>query len=146
VGRALAALVEKQSTWRVAELVRELAAAMPTNLAVPAEQLARQVDDLAEEVVAARMTDLSRPISDGVPLRRDGRPTTEAAVDRLLTLPDILAQEERLLSIAERRLALDGADHEVDAAEELSGPQQELAVAVAGDRALVLAVGPAGKS
>ncbi len=144
VERALAALAEKQSTWRVAELVRELAAAVPTTLAVPADQLAPWIDDLADEVVSARMVDLSRPIPDGVPLRRDGRPITEAAVDRLLTLPDVLAQEERLLALAERRLELGGVDHAVEASDELSGPQRELAVAVAGDHALVLAVGPAG--
>ncbi len=77
-------------------------------------------------------------------LRRDGRPISESAIDRLLTLPDILVQEERLLALAERRLALGGVDHEVEATEELSGPQRGLAVAVAGDRALVIAVGPAG--
>jgi conjugative relaxase-like TrwC/TraI family protein len=146
VEQALRTLAEKESTWRVAELVRELAASVPTTLAVPADQLAPWVDDLAETVVAGRMIDLSRPIPDGVPLRRDGRPITEAAVDRLLTLPDILAQEERLLALAERRLGLGGVDHDIDGVNELSGPQRELAVAVAvaGDRALVLGVGPAG--
>ncbi len=117
---------------------------MPTSLTVRADQLARWIDDVADKVIAARMIDLSRPIPDGVPLRRDGRPITEAAVDRLLTLPDILAQEERLLALAERRLELGGIDHAVEEADELSGPQRELAVAVAGERALVLAVGPAG--
>ncbi len=144
VERALAALAEKQSTWRVAELVRELAAAVPTTLTVPADQLAPWIDDVADKVIAARMIDLSRPIPDGVPLRRDGRPITEAAVDRLLTLPDIPAQEERLLALAERRLELGGSDHAVEEVDELSGSQRELAVAVAGERALVLVVGPAG--
>jgi hypothetical protein len=90
------------------------------------------------------MVDLSRPIPDGVPLRRDRRPITESAVDRLLTLPDFLAQEERLIGLAERRLALGGVDHAVEAADGLDTPQRELAMTVAGDRALVLAVGPAG--
>jgi conjugative relaxase-like TrwC/TraI family protein len=144
VERALATLAEKQSTWRVAELVRELAAAVPTTLTVRADQLAPWIDDVADTIVAARMVDLSRPVPDGVPLRRDGRPVTEAAVDRLLTLPDILVQEERLLALAERRLELGGVDHAVGPTGELSGPQRELALAVAGDRALVLAVGPAG--
>jgi conjugative relaxase-like TrwC/TraI family protein len=144
VGRALAALAEKQSTWRIAELVRELAAAVPTNVAVPADGLGPWLDDVAERVVAARTIDLSRPIPTGVPLRGDGRPITEAAVDRLLTLPDILAEEERLIGLAERRVAVGGADRAVENAAELDPPQRELAAAVAGDRALVLAVGPAG--
>jgi conjugative relaxase-like TrwC/TraI family protein len=144
VGRALSALAEKQSTWRVSELVRELAAAVPTNVGVPAERLAPWLDDLAEQVVAARLIDLSRPIPEGVPLRRDGRPITEAAVDRVVTLPDVLAEEDHLIGLAERRVALGGADRAVEAAGELDTPQRELAAAVAGDRTLVLAVGPAG--
>jgi conjugative relaxase-like TrwC/TraI family protein len=144
VGCALAALAEQQSTWRVAELVRELAAAVPTIIAVPADRLDPWLDDLAEQVVAARLVDLSRPIPAGVPLRRDGRPITEATVDRLLTLPGILAEEGRLIGLAERRFALGGADRAVEAAADLDPPQRELAAAVAGDRALVLAVGPAG--
>jgi hypothetical protein len=144
VERALDALAERQSTWRVAELVRELAAAVPTTVAVPADRLAPWLDGLAERVVAACMVDLSRPIPDGVPLRRDGRPITESAVDRLLTLPDVLAEEERLIGLAERRVALEGVDRAVEAAEKLDAPQRQLATAVAGNRALVLGVGPAG--
>ena len=144
VEQALAALAERQSTWRVAEIVRELAAAVPTTLAVPAADLAPWLDSLADQVVAARMVDLSRPIPEGVELRRDGRPVTEGAVDRVLTLPDILAQEERLLALAERRAAAAGDDHAVAGANDLDAPQRALAEAVAGERALVLAVGPAG--
>ena len=147
VEAALVALGDRQSTWRVAEVVRELAAVVPTTLTLPADELALWIDDIAEATVAARMIDLSRLIPEGVALRRDGRPITEAAVDRLLTLPDILAQEERLLALAERRLEAGGDDHEVPTAAGLAGlagPQRELAVAVAGERALVFAVGPAG--
>lgn len=144
VERALAALAEKQSTWRVAELVRELAAAVPTTTTASAAEVARWADATAETVVADRMVDLSRPVPASVPLRRDGRPITEAAVDRLLTLPSILAQEERLLALAERRLEVGGVDHQVGTTGELTRPQHQLAVAVAGDRQLVLAVGPAG--
>ncbi|MGH9164642.1 MAG: MobF family relaxase, partial [Acidimicrobiales bacterium] len=148
VDAALAALADSQSTWRVAELVRELAAAVPTNLAMEAEQLARLIDDVATRVVIEHTVDLSHPIPAGVPLRRDGRPITESAMDRVLTLPAILAQEERLLVLAQRRLGQGGVDHDVAAAPPpapaLSGPQHELAVAVAGEKTLVLAVGPAG--
>ncbi len=144
VERALEALAEKQSTWRVAELVRELAAVVPTKLGIAAGKLTPWLDDVADKVVAARMIDLSRPIPAGAQLRRDGRPTTEAAVDRILSLPSILAQEERLLALAERRLAAGGTDRSIEAHEQLDAPQRALAEAVAGDRSLVLAVGPAG--
>ncbi len=141
---ALAALAEKQSTWRVAELVRELAAAVPTDVAIPAEELGPWLDELADEIVLARMVDLSRPVPARTPRRRDGRPITEAAVDRRLTTPEILAQEERLLALAERRTAVAGDDHEVERVDGLSPAPRVLATAVAGDRSLVLAVGPAG--
>lgn len=144
VDDALDALADKQSTWRVAELVRELAAVVPTNLGIAADKLAPWLDDVAEKVIATRTVDLSHPIPNGATLRRDGRPTTEAAVDRILTLPSILAQEERLLALAERRLAAGGADRSIESDVELDAPQRALAQAVAGDRPLVLAVGPAG--
>ena len=144
VDDALNALAEKQSTWRVAELVRELAAVVPTNLGIAAGKLAACLDDVAEKVSATRTVDLSHPIPKGATLRRDGRPTTEAAVDRVLTLPSILAQEERLLALAERRLAAGGADRSIERCGDLDAPQRALAEAVAGDRSLVLAVGPAG--
>ncbi|HVT78848.1 MAG TPA: MobF family relaxase [Acidimicrobiales bacterium] len=144
VEHALSALAEKQSTWRVAELVRELAAAVPTTTTAPADAVARWADATAATLVAERMVDLSRRVPQGAPLRRDGRPITEAAVDRILTLPAILAQEERLLALAARRLAVAGVDHPVESVDELTSAQRQLAVAVAGDRQLVLAVGPAG--
>lgn len=144
VERALGALAEKQSTWRIAELVRELAAAVPTTLAVPVARIGPWLDELANEVALTRMVDLAPPVPDGSELRKDGRPITEASVDRLLTLPDILGEEERLLALATSRVELGGVDHEVDASNGLTGAQRDLAVAVAGDHALVLAVGPAG--
>lgn len=144
VDRALAALAERQSTWRPAELVRELAGAVPPRLGVPADELTRWLDDLAERIIRELHVDLSRPIPDGVPLRRDGRPVTESAVDRILTLPHILAEEERLLALVEARLAQGGADARIAGVDDLDGPQRELAAAVAGDRQIVLAVGPAG--
>ena len=141
---ALAALAERQSTWRHAEVVRELAAAVPTNTAGSAASLPKMLDDLADRIVAERMVELSAPIPESMPLRRDGRPVTEAATDRRLTLPEILDQEERLLLAAERRLRGAGEDRNVAGAEELTIPQRQLAAALAGTRQLVLAVGPAG--
>ncbi len=144
VETAVAALAEQQSTWRHADLVRELAAAVPTNTALTAADLGPWLDELADEVVLTRMVDLSRPVPAEVARRRDGRPITEGATDRLLTTPAILAQEERVLALAERRAAVGGEAHQVPDAEGLTPAQQALATAVAGERRLVLAVGPAG--
>ena len=141
---ALAALSERQSTWRHAELVRELAAAVPTNTAGAASALPQMLDDLADRIIAERMVELSPPIPDGMPLRRDGRPVTEAATERRLTLPGVLAQEERLIRAAQRRLNQPGQDHHVEVHDELTIPQRQLAAAVAGTEQLVIAVGPAG--
>jgi conjugative relaxase-like TrwC/TraI family protein len=142
--QALDALADQQSTWRAAEVVREVAAAVPTSVVMSADDLARWVDDLSDEIVRTRMVDLSWPAPETVPRRRDGRPITEPAVDRVLTTPDILAQEERLQKLAERRFGAGGVDHQIEAIEGLTPAQAQLATAVAGERQLVLAVGPAG--
>jgi RecA/RadA recombinase len=72
---------------------------------------------------------------------------TESAIDRALTTPEILTQEERLLAWAERRMAHDPTEcpeaaHRTPV--ELTGPQAETAASIAGDADLVLVVGPAG--
>jgi hypothetical protein len=146
IARALASLAEKQSTWRPAELVRELGAALPTDLATGAGQLGPWLDQLADEVIAERCLDLSRPIPDGDRLRRDGRPVTESAIDRAITVPAIVAEEERLLAHVERRLGEGGADNLglVGAEGGLTGIQRDVAAAVAGTHRVVLVVGPAG--
>jgi conjugative relaxase-like TrwC/TraI family protein len=142
VTQALEALADRQSTWRPAEVVRELAAAVPTEVAVPAETLVPWLDGLAEGVLRERLVELSPPIPDGVALRRDGRPITESAAQRVLTTPEILAQEESLVGWAERRLVRGGQDLPVEGGEELSGPQREVASAVAGSRELAPARPP----
>jgi hypothetical protein len=112
-----------------------------------AARLAPVLDRVADHLIATSCVELSRPIPDGVRLRRDGRPVTESAADRVLTTPAILAQEERLLAWAEQRLTTDNRPHPTAASRsrvELSGPQADTAAAVAGDAALVLVVGPAG--
>ncbi len=147
VGEGLAALAERQSTWRPAELVRELAAAVPTDLDLPAAHLVPWLDRLADAVVGEHLVDLSRPIPETSLLRRDGRPVSESVLDRVLTTADILAEEESLLAWVDKRLAADGADVatvSVTGGVKLTGPQRELASAVAGTGQLVLAVGPAG--
>jgi conjugative relaxase-like TrwC/TraI family protein len=165
MSRAVEALSERQSTWRPAEVTREVAAALPTNLALPAHEVAAIADALLARIVGELLVDLSRPIEVGVQRRRDGRPVTESAMERALTTPDIVAQEHQLLERAERRLEAGGedatticerpgtdpeptqnrpGDRDPDRVAELNGPQLEVAAAVAGTRQLVLVVGPAG--
>jgi ATP-dependent exoDNAse (exonuclease V) alpha subunit len=61
----------------------------------------------------------------------------------VLTTPAILAQEERLLEIAERRDHAGGTGRAVDDPG-LGAAQRDAAAAVAGTRPLALVVGPAG--
>lgn len=140
------ALEAKQSSWRPAEITRELAALLPP-LALPAAEIVELLEQLTAGIVTEYCVDLSRPVPDGVALRRDGRPISESVADRVLTTVAILAQEQALLDWAQRRhdhpgviqpAAIDRADVA------LSGPQAEVAAAVAGTAKLVLVVGPAG--
>jgi conjugative relaxase-like TrwC/TraI family protein len=145
--QAIDTLSEKQSTWRPAELTREIAAAIPTDTHIDPAIMRELLDGLTELSINQHCVDISRPIPDEAMLRRDGRPVTESVADRALTTPAILAQEERLLAWAERRMTREGIDS-ADAVErssiDLTGPQAETAAAVAGDADLVLVVGPAG--
>jgi conjugative relaxase-like TrwC/TraI family protein len=144
---ALSSLGERQSTWRPAELVRELAAAMPTTMAVDSAELTAGLDRLADDVAATRCVDISRPIPAGAKLRRDGRPITESAVDRALTTRAILDEEEELIAWAERRKHQEAARTRPRPVRFVGGltPGQAAAVAaVAGDGGLELIIGPAG--
>ena len=98
ISRGLRTLVEKQSSWRPAELVRELAAALPTNVTADAKELTGFIETLADAVTKTHCADLSRPVQAGVALRKDGRPITEAPVDRALTTSAILDEEEQLIA------------------------------------------------
>ena len=144
--QAIDTLSEKQSTWRPAELTREIAGAIPTDTHIDPSIMRELLDGLTELSINQHCVDISRPIPDGAMLRRDGRPVTESVADRALTTPAILAQEERLFAWAERRMTRGGIDS-ADAVErsrlELTGPQAATAAAVAGDADLVLVVGPA---
>ena len=146
VTEALEVLVGKQSSWRPAELVRELAAVVPTTVTADAKQLTKFLDTLADEVARTRCADISRPVPDGVALRRDGRPITEPAVDRALTTQPILDEEEYLEAWARRRLALDliRDRRPSRSVEGLSPGQAKAVAAVIGPRRLELIVGPAG--
>ncbi|MCP3857914.1 MAG: AAA family ATPase, partial [Actinomycetia bacterium] len=147
MARAVATLSEKQSSWRPAELTREIAAALPTDAVLDGMDVVQLLDGLTDLAITQHCIDISRPIPNGAMVRRDGRPVSESVADRALTTPGILAQEERLLAWAERRnsrVGVDSADAPQRSSVELSGPQAEVAAAVAGDPDLVLVVGPAG--
>jgi hypothetical protein len=144
---ALEALGERQSTWRPAELVRELAAQVPTNVTVDPDRLCRFLQNLADHIAADRCVDLSPPIPEGAVLRRDGRPISEAAVDRALTTQTILEEEEQIVEWAQqqRRFAdiINTTPRGLDA-QGLSAGQAEACRAAAGGAPLELIVGPAG--
>lgn len=148
IDRALVSLADQQSTWRPAGLVRELAAALPTDTVSTASDLVSRLDALADQVAAWRCIDLSRPVPAGVPLRRDGRPVTESVLDRALTLDHIVAEEERVLELAERWTGVGGDQRRSPVVTgdqaPLTGDQLAVATAVAGDQRLALVVGPAG--
>jgi conjugative relaxase-like TrwC/TraI family protein len=142
---ALSSLRDTQSVWRPAEITREIAAALPTGFGSTAGELVARVDRLASHAEDTLVVDVSRPVPAGVPVRRDGRPVTEGALDRLLTTSAILDEEERILEITQRWRDDGGADaHDLAPDEYLTALQQHAAGAVAGERRLVLVVGPAG--
>jgi len=144
---ALVALTERQSTWRPAELVRELAALVPTNVTVEPDRLCGFLQDLANHHATDRCVDLSPPVPAGAVLRRDGRPIREATVDRILSTQAILEEEERIMEWAgrQRRFAdiIDTTPRDLDT-DGLSAGQAEACRAVAGGAPLELIVGPAG--
>ncbi len=147
VDETLGSLAERQSTWRPAELVRELAASTPTTVTFDSEQLTDFLQQLSDHVATTRCVDISRPVPTGVPLRRDGRPVSEAAVDRAFTTQAILDEEEQLLEWAKRRLEAElprPRTRTIGKRLELTPGQAEVVAAVTGHRGLELVVGPAG--
>ncbi|WP_420451417.1 MobF family relaxase [Ilumatobacter sp.] len=147
VDRAIAAISERQSTWRPTELQRELAGLLATDLGIDAARVIHSLDELADWIATHRCVDISAPVPTDALLRRDGRPISESAVDRALTTQAILDQEHDLLDWAERRLDA-GGDIEPAAIDrfevDLNIAQADAASRVAGDEQLVLIVGPAG--
>ena len=142
---ALRSLGESQSSWRQAELVRELASVVPTTTAVGSGDMIDTLDGLAETITKDRCVDISRPVPAHVPLRRDGRPITEPAVDHTLTTRAILDEEEELLARAQHRIdSRPQRRKDVHLVNHLSPGQQDAVAAVAGDGGLELIVGPAG--
>ncbi|GBD83813.1 multifunctional conjugation protein TraI [bacterium BMS3Abin02] len=144
VERALESLTERQSTWRPAELIRELAAATPTTTTADATELTGFLQRLADHATTARCVDVSRPVPAGVALRRDGRPISESAMDRALTTERILDEEERLIAWADRRRDDHAPARPIRHGQRLTPAQAEAAAVVAGHGGLELIVGPAG--
>lgn len=147
VEAALQLLAERQSSWRPAELVRELAAATPTTTTVDCAELIGVLERLADQVATNRCVDISSPVSVGAELRRDGRPITEPTVDRALTKQAILDEEEGLVAWAQHRRASQPnrtRPWPTLNSRGLSEGQVAAAAAVAGSGGLELVVGPAG--
>jgi conjugative relaxase-like TrwC/TraI family protein len=141
--QALGALQSSQSSWRTAEVLRELAASFPTTVPVVASELTGWLETLAERTIEEQCVELQPPIAPGMPIRRDGRPVTEAAAERRLTCQAILEEEQRLITWAERRLAQPASLGSIDG-HGLDLAQIKVAATVAGHRDLELVEGPAG--
>jgi conjugative relaxase-like TrwC/TraI family protein len=147
VAQAMESLAGSQSSWRPAEILRELAAATPTNTSATSTALMRLLESVADQVAEERCVDISRPFPIGAELRRDERPVTEPAVDRALTTRAILDEEQQLVEWARRRSRQQPIrPRKLVAAlgRSLSPGQLEAANAVAGYAGLELIVGPAG--
>ncbi|MEO1061937.1 MAG: MobF family relaxase [Actinomycetota bacterium] len=147
VERAVASLSDRQSSWRPAEVTREVAASLPADLGGSAATTLNALELLTRFVVEESCVDISRPVRANQPLRRDGRPYSESAADRALTTAAILDQEEQILARSTARLEgvrRDSAAAPARSAVALTGPQTETAAAVARFGALILVVGPAG--
>ena len=144
---AMKELEESQSSWRPAELSREIARQLPTNTIQNSRDFVDTLETWTQRTIAEQCVDISRPIPHGDSVRRDGRPFSEPAIDRALTTAFILEQEDDLASWADRRSRVAGVpntDAPSRSTVELSGPQEQAAAAVAGDADIVMIVGPAG--
>ena len=147
IDQAIANLSEKQSSWRPSEILRELAAVVPTDIAIPAARLVPWLNTVTDHVVATSCVDVSKPIVPDAMLRKDGRPITESVIDRALTTQAILDQETALIDWADHRLTDDGVDCPeavVRSSRALNAAQANAAAAVAGTADLVLIAGLAG--
>ncbi len=144
---AMKELEESQSSWRPAELSRAIARQLPTDTIQNTADFVDRLEAWTQRTIVGQCVDISQPIPDDVPVRRDGRPYSEPATDRALTTTVILEQEDDLAAWADRRSHVTGVPNTHAPSRslvELSGPQTEAAAAVAGDADLVMVVGPAG--
>ncbi|HEX9765991.1 MAG TPA: MobF family relaxase [Nitriliruptorales bacterium] len=129
---ALRRVGEETATWLPADLARHVATLVPASVGT-ADDLLRVVDDITERTLG-RCVELS-PARSG-PRRTDGRPVAEHVVDRRLTTPELLRQEQYL-----QDWAMGHAYHLGPAS---GDPQADASAAIAGPAQLVVVVGPAG--
>jgi conjugative relaxase-like TrwC/TraI family protein len=144
---AMNELERSQSSWRPAELSREIARQLPTNTTQNTADFVDRLEAWTQRTIGEQCIDISRLVPIDSSVRRDGRPYSEPATDRALTTTFILEQEDDLAAWAERRNHVAGVPNTratERSAVELSGPQAQAAAAVAGDADLVMVVGPAG--
>ena len=143
IDQAVASLAEHHSTWRRNDLIRELARAVHTTITVEPANLVGWLGDVADHVISHQLIEYAPLAPPGTPVRRDGRPITESTLDRHLTTPAVVAEEQGILASAEARRARGGESRHVDG-DGLDVAQRAVAQAVAGTEQLVLVVGPAG--
>lgn len=147
--RALDALTEKQSSWRPAEIARELAALLPADLGSSAADVIGWIDHTVHHHAVFQGVELAPPVAADVDRRAsDGRPITEPASDRAITQWWILEEEASVLEWAARGADPTNADSRHATLDrcplEASAAQREAAAAIAGSAQVVLVVGPAG--
>ena len=149
VDDAFEVLTEAQSSWRPAEIVRELAAVLPTTLAATADEVVGLVDGLGFGWAAQEGIELGPPPARGVVCREsDGRPITESVLDRAITQWWILEEEAFVLDWAARGLdpqqTMSNRSTLDRCPEAATVAQRDAAAAIAGTAQVVLVVGPAG--
>ncbi|MFT7600435.1 MAG: conjugative relaxase-like TrwC/TraI family protein [Acidimicrobiales bacterium] len=93
---AMKELEESQSSWRPAELSREIARQLPTYTIQNTAGFVDSLETWTQRTIAEQCVDISRPIPHGDSVRRDGRPYSEPAIDRALTTTFLLDQEDEL--------------------------------------------------
>lgn len=142
--QVVASLEAKRSTWRIAEVLRELARVTSAGLGADAADLVAQLERDAGALAERSMEELAGPLPDGVAVRSsDGRPAWESPLQRRFTTTRVVEEEERVAQWAHRRWSTPGRAGAVDG-QGLDHGQFAAAAAVAGEAELVVVVGPAG--
>lgn len=140
--QAIAALTESASTWRPNHVLREVARAMPTTVALSADDLVPVLERLSDQILAGRCVDLT-PEGGTVLRHSDGHPTTESLLDRRYTTMSILLEEHEIFDWADERWARAGRRARLSAPS-LDLMQHRAATLAAGTDPLVVVIGPAG--
>jgi conjugative relaxase-like TrwC/TraI family protein len=134
IEEALRRMAEESSTWLRADLARHLATILPYDGAPGAGDLVAEIDRLVA-IAEQRCLPAGPERDSAIRRRRDGRPVMEHVTDRRLTLPGVLAEEQRLQDWAASAASPVAPTHD---------SQPAAAEAIAGADPLVIVVGPAG--